>query len=113
MTLSLNTNANTTPQQLLAAFKKAIDEKRIVTWSYDKDGDFTHTPTQWHHKAWMRPQTDSGVLNFKIIKPTGGTISWEVYGVYHGRMAESFIVHCHDKFSSVSATSHPSSSDIV
>ena len=35
------------PTKLLSAFKKAIDDKKIVTWSYDKDGYFTHTPEQW------------------------------------------------------------------
>lgn len=36
---------------LLAAFKKAIDDGKVVTWSYDGDGDFTHTPPQWNKKA--------------------------------------------------------------
>ncbi len=28
------------PTALLKAFKKAIDESTILTWGYDKDGDF-------------------------------------------------------------------------
>jgi hypothetical protein len=34
------------PDKLLFTFKKAIDEGHIATWSYDKDGDFTHTAAQ-------------------------------------------------------------------
>jgi hypothetical protein len=40
MALLFKTN---TPQALLNDFKKKIDEGHVVTWSYDKDGDFTHT----------------------------------------------------------------------
>ena len=32
------------PAGLLKKIKKAIDDKHIETWSYDSDGDFTHTP---------------------------------------------------------------------
>jgi hypothetical protein len=35
------------PNALVAAIKKAIDDKKIDTWEYDKDGDFTHKPEQW------------------------------------------------------------------
>jgi hypothetical protein len=35
-----------TPNKLLNAFKKAIDDGHVVTWSQDKDGDFTHSVEQ-------------------------------------------------------------------
>ncbi len=28
------------PKKLLSAYKKAIDDGHIKTWSYDQDGDF-------------------------------------------------------------------------
>jgi hypothetical protein len=43
MALLFKTNV---PQALLNDFKK-IDEGHVVTWSCDRDGDFTHTPDQW------------------------------------------------------------------
>ena len=45
------------PSALLAAFKKAINDKHVITWSYDDDGDFTHTHTQWAKLAWLRPRS--------------------------------------------------------
>ncbi|PNE12407.1 MAG: hypothetical protein CR217_03280 [Beijerinckiaceae bacterium] len=49
-----------TPKKLLAAYKKAIDDGHISTWSYDSDGDFTHTADQWNKKAWLRPKVQEG-----------------------------------------------------
>jgi hypothetical protein len=43
--------STTHPSSLLAAIKKAIDARHVDTWSYDSDGDFTHTPLQWAKKA--------------------------------------------------------------
>lgn len=40
MAIIIKTSA---PAELLAAIKKEIDEEKIETWSYDSDGDFTHT----------------------------------------------------------------------
>ena len=36
-----------TPNTLLTKIKAAIDKGEIDTWSYDANGDFTHTPEQW------------------------------------------------------------------
>jgi hypothetical protein len=110
MSLSFNTQD---PSSLLAKFKKAIDEGHVQTWSYDTDGDFTHTPNQWSKKAWMRPQVASGQLNFNIIKPQNTAVTWEVYGVYHGRLAESVTAHLHDMFATASSTARPSTGDQV
>ena len=96
---------------LLAAFKKAIDDKKVVTWSYDKDGDFTHTPQQWSGKAWLRPVVSQGRLTMNFLGPKG--VTWEVFGVYHGRFIESMIVHCNDLFTTGTATSKPATSDSI
>lgn len=99
------------PAGLLAAFKKDIDEKRVVTWSYDKDGDFTHTPDQWREKAWLRPAISAGKLVMKFIGPKN--VTWEVYGIYHGRFIESMIVHQNASFTLGTATSKPTATDTI
>jgi len=99
------------PSALLAAFKKGIDDKKIVTWSYDSDGDFTHNTDQWRNKAWLRPIIKNGQLAFGTLKPKNSTVTWEIYGVYHGRMIESMIVHCHDLFSEGTASAQPTADD--
>jgi len=100
------------PDALLAAIKKAIDERRVETWEYD-NGYFTHTPTQWHKKAWFLPKVEYGALVFNIIKPKNAAITWEFYGVYHGRFIEMLIVHFHDRFTSAEASATPVAGDLV
>jgi hypothetical protein len=99
------------PAALLASFKKAIADGHVVTWSYDDDGDFTHTPHQWNKQAWMRPSTTSNALSFRIIKPINKVVTWEVYGVYHGRLIESVTIHCNSLFTHASSTAVPTNLD--
>lgn len=101
------------PSSLLAAIKKAIDEKRVETWSYDSDGDFTHTPPQWFRKAWLRPKVEYGALVFNIIKPQNSSISKEVYGVYHGRFIEMLLVHFDSSFTTAEASAAVAVGDLV
>src|SRR5262249_52868880 len=101
------------PSGLLAAFKMAINERRVMTWGYDKDGDFTHTTDQWKNKAWLSPRNSLRQLKFVIIRPNGQNISKEVYAIYHGRFVESMLAHCDDRFSSSTATAMPDSGDLV
>ncbi len=110
MALTFKTN---TPQKLLADFKKKIDEKKVVTWSYDKDGDFTHTPDQWRHKAWMRPVIDTDGLRFNILGSKSVSTSKAIYGVYHGRLTESVTTHCDDLFTTAVVTAHATNSDSI
>jgi hypothetical protein len=102
-----------TPNKLLSAFKKAIDEGHVTTWAYDKDGDFTHTAQQWKNLAWLHPSTATGQLVLNTLKPRDKNITWEVYGIYHGRFIESMIIHCHDLFTSAQATASPTADDKV
>lgn len=103
-----------TPKKLLAAFKKAIDEGKVVTWSYDPDGDFTHTAQQWKGLAWLRPRIKEGEdLIVTIVKPQNSKISSEVYAIYHGRFIESMLVHCDDLFKEAAATAYPADGDLV
>jgi hypothetical protein len=100
------------PAGLLATFKKAIDDGHVVTWSYDGDGDFTHTPPQWNKKAYLRPAIFQGSLVMKFLGHKNN-VTWEVYGVYQGRFVESMTVHCHELFSNGTATAKPSNYDSI
>lgn len=101
------------PSALLAAIKKAIDQKKVETWSYDSDGDFTHTPPQWNQKAWLRPSVQSGALVLNILNPRGVQITKLVYGVYHGRFIEMLLTHFDDNFIDASASAAVLQGDIV
>lgn len=101
------------PEILLKDFKKKIDDGVIQSWSYDQDGDFTHTPDQWKNKAWLRSKIRSNELVFFIIKPINQGISSLVYAVYHGRFIESMLAHCDSLFSSANASAFPSENDQI
>jgi hypothetical protein len=92
------------PTGLLHQIKSAIDSGAIETWVYDKDGDFTHSPTQWKNQAWLRASLSPGLLRFGIIGQEGKSISKEVYAVYHGRFVEMLLAHFDDAFSRAEAT---------
>jgi hypothetical protein len=103
-----------TPKKLLAAYKKAIDDGHIRTWTYDADGDFTHTADQWNKKAWLRPKIQEGVaLVLYILAPKDTTLGSVIYAVYHGRFIESMLRHCDELFTEGRATSMPEGGDVV
>jgi hypothetical protein len=102
-----------TPEALLLGFKREIDAQKVVTWSYDDDGDFTHAAPQWEGKAWLRPQVRRECLYFYILAPSGVQMSKTIYGVYHGRFMESLLTHCDELFTRVRATALPTSDDVV
>lgn len=67
------------PARLLKDFKKKIDDGKIVTWLYDKDGDFTHAPVQWKNKAWLKPTEETDRLRFNIISNTKCELTMRAY----------------------------------
>lgn len=101
------------PSSLLAAIKQAIDARKVDTWSYDSDGDFTHTPPQWAKKAWLRPTVQSGALVLNILNPRGVNLSKEIYAVYHGRFVEMLLAHFDDKFADAYTTATVAVGDSV
>ncbi len=101
------------PQELLDRWKRLIDDGKIETWSYDKDGDFTHKVQQWQNRAWLRPSVGSGQLSFYIVPPKATTISKTVYAVYHGRFIETVLTHCDEVFSKAVATAMPEGKDKI
>ncbi len=56
---------------LLDEIKREIDEDHIVTWEYNRDGDFTHTASggQWKNKAWFRPVPERERLRLRLLRP--------------------------------------------
>jgi hypothetical protein len=104
----------TTPRKLLNTFKKLIDEGHVVTWTYDKDGDFIHTPDQWKDKGWLRPTIYEGKrLTLNFIGRTNNKTTKPIYGVYHGRFIESMLTHCDDLFTIGAATAAATNSDVI
>ena len=103
-----------TPKKLLATYKKAIDDGHIKTWSYDRDGDFTHTADQWIRKAWLRPKIIEGTeLRFYILTPKETQMPSQIYAVYHGRFIESMLNHCDSLFTSAEASALAEVGDIT
>jgi len=101
------------PVGLLKTFKKAIDDGHVVTWIYDKDGDFTHNTDQWRYQAWLRPTIQVDRLVMTIIPRKDRSVTKAVYGVYHGRFIESLLTHCDELFSNAFASAMPAVGDIV
>jgi hypothetical protein len=102
------------PVGLLTAINNAIKRKRVVTWSYDTDGDFTHTAEQWKNRAWLRPRVEEDrrlILN--IVAPRETTLSTTTYAIYHGRFIEMLLSHFDGEFTRISATALPTSNDSV
>jgi hypothetical protein len=64
-------------RSLLARIRGLIDQGHIDTWSYDKDGDFTHTPPQFKNKAWLHLEVQNDRLRLRIIPPLRGSLSLE------------------------------------
>lgn len=91
---------------LLTRIKKLIDQGHITSWSYDSDGHFTHTPSQWKNKTWLEPLEQSDKLRLRIIAPKSG-MTREVFAVYHGRFIEMLIAHVSNKYTSANATASP------
>jgi hypothetical protein len=111
--LKLITFSSTSPNVLLAAIKKAIDEKKITTWSHDQ-GCFTHTPPQWVNKAWLGPVVKNAAeLSFAIIHPNNGVVTSENYAVYHGRFVEMMLAHFDSQFTNATSTAMPTAYDKI
>lgn len=101
------------PQELLTAIRKAIRAGSIVTWLVDSDGDFTHAPEQWKHKAWFRARVTEDRIIFNILAPRNTDMTRAVYAVYHGRLIEMLLTHFDLKFTRAFATALATSGDFV
>lgn len=86
--------------------REGIENGLIDTWSFDEDGDFTHTPSQWRYNAWFRPRIMEGAtqVQFGIVKSKNVLMTKNLYAVYHGRFAEMLLAHFDDEIKSLSIT---------
>lgn len=102
------------PSRLLSDIKAAIDERRIRTWSYDDDDDFTHTAEQWTREAWLHPVLLERHLKMIIIPPRDTHISSTIYAIYHGRFVEMILRHFdHSLSGRISVSIDPEDEDQV
>lgn len=108
MAIHIKTN---NPEKLLKEIKRKIDENTIVTWSYDDDGDFTHTPDQWKDKAWFRASVKSGELVMNILGQKSAVMKSSTYAVFHGRFVEAVLHHCDQLFTMANTSALPESGD--
>lgn len=103
------------PKALLAEFDNRIDQEepkgRIVTWTRDKDGDYTHAAKDWVCKAWFRPRIVEGCLVFNILGRTDTGLSTVVYGYYHGHLTETFLNHFDEMFKSAASSARLTAED--
>ena len=99
--------------ELLQEIKKAIDDRTIVTWEYDSDGDFTHSPDQWKNKAWMRPHVEEGKIVFGIVDRKDINLTITEYAVFHGRFVEMLLEHFDRKCSDIRVSPLGTTYDII
>lgn len=99
------------PNNILGKIKSAIDEKKVITWTYDSDNDFTHSLEQWKFKAWMRPFehiNDKGYnISFGFVGNTNVITTAELYAVFHGRFLELLLSHFDTDIKNFFVTSLP------
>lgn len=104
------------PQALLDGFDARIRQSeskgKITTWEKVDGGYYTHKASDWHGKAFLKPQVSAGLLTFNIIAPTGQAVSVVAYGYYHGHLIETFLNHFDTSFSSASASPNCVAGDI-
>ena len=101
------------PQAVLLAIRTAIGAGKVVTWSLDSDGDFTHSPEQWRFKAWFRPNVLQDRIVFRILTPKNTDMNKETYAVFHGRLIEMLLAHFDTQFQRAIATALPAEGDQV
>ena len=95
------------PNELLAKIYKAIDDKKVDTWSYDADGDLTQTGYEWKKLAWLKPAAGTDELRLIIIPPKESKISVAVYSVYHAQFIEMLLANFDQDFTEAGATAKP------
>lgn len=90
------------PEILLEDIKNLIDAGKIDTWTYDADGDFTHSVEQWNNVAWFHPFFYRDRIIFGLIGRKGINISIDEYSIYHGRFIEMLVKNYINKVNSIS-----------
>jgi hypothetical protein len=104
-----------TPQKLLDDLRRAIENATIETWERTPVGNLTLTAMRgrWKNKAWLRPSIEKNKVRFNIIRPKGGSVSKEVYAVYHGRFSQMLLMHFDSSISRIQLSALAGPSDLV
>ncbi len=94
---------------------EAIGNHDIVTWSIDKDGDYTIERSQWKYRSWFRAYIiDEDTIAYGIIQSMKFQMTNQLYGVYHGRFVATLLTHFSDQIKDISVTPDPISEiDII
>jgi hypothetical protein len=103
-----------TPRRLLNSFKRAIDDGHVKTWSYDEDGDFTHTSNELSRRAWFRPKViENKELTLYILTPTDSKMTTELYASYHARLINALLRRFDGLFERACVSALPEDGDVV
>lgn len=101
------------PLILLENIKTLIDNKEIVTWEYDSEGDFTHSASQWAKKAWFHPFIIQNELIFGILCTQHRAITVEEYAIFHGRFLEMLLSHFDESCQKIEISPLPTKYDTI
>ena len=94
------------PDEVMKRIYGDIKNNRIDTWTVNAAGYFSAVPKQWYNKAWMRKCNliKERYLCFGIIEVQRGTMTQELYAIYHCRFAEMILAHCGDLIGNIMIT---------
>lgn len=83
------------PKGLLAAIKKLIDEKKIDTWSYDKDGDLRYEVEQYRKQVFgLKTSIAAGTLDLTVLGNKDVSAPTQaIQAIVYGRVAEQILAH--------------------
>ena len=109
---SANSNGQLTPVpgSPFAANVQTIAANR--NYLFGTDGENIYSFSIGSNGALTRISSING-LQFNFIGTRGIISTWAIYGIYQGRLIESFVTHCHDLFRDGSATAKPTNTDVI
>lgn len=83
------------PAALLSKIKKAIDDDKVATWSYNANNEFDHATRNWTGLCKFKVTICDGYLLCTANPPAGQKhfANRDVFGVYQGRFSEMLMNH--------------------
>ena len=85
---------------ILDALQEAIDNEKIKTWSCE-GFSFSYHADQYEGKAHFKADFVDGSLVFNLLPPKGRVFDKDIYGIYHGQLAQMLLNHVADYFTSI------------
>lgn len=93
------------PKKLIKALNEAIDNREILTWSVDHEGDYTIARDQWRYHAWFRYKIlKPNVLAFGIVQSRKYKMTRDLYGIFHGRFVATLLSHFDNLMNDINVT---------